>query len=345
MTRSTATPRTVAVTALAAAATFAVVDVGLRQITPPHAPREVEDAVGEWRNGAPQVLFVGSSHGRTFDLVGDLLERESRGDIECLAIPVEFGKWSSYRWVLDHRIWPALEAHPARRDRLRHLVVATEWWDSTAAPGGGGRAENLPSRAWEIADFVADAAQHGLTSYNKNYLHESFRRLFRWSTIVQDRGQDQILRDLKDRLRPRPADEDARNHALQVAGWRRTVEEGVARLFDPYETQALEAMLERAAALGVEVTILLYPRMPVTLTEAAQGPDGTLSVFAQRMAELARAHGARLVDVTTGSPLRDEHFARDFDHVTAEGNALLAPWLLDHGLEFLRGVARDRGGR
>jgi len=326
-------------------AAFAAVDYALRQVTPPQTVREVEDALADYAAAAPHVLVIGSSHGRTFDVLGAELARRTDGAVTTLAIPVEFGKWSSYEWVLQHRVRPLHEATgpigEARRGNLRHLVLATEWWDSTAAPGGGA-ADNLPSRAWQFGDFAADAARHGLTSYNKNYLQERFKRWFRWSTLVQDRGHDQILRDLKDRVRPRPAEEDARNYRLQIAGWQQTVETGVERIFDPYETAALERILAWADAAGLEVTVVLYPRMPGTLTAAAKAPGGTLAVFRDRLAALAAARGARFVDATTGAPIGDEHFARDFDHVTDDGHRILATWFLDGALGFLLDTVRPR---
>lgn len=96
---------------------------------------------------------------------------------------------------------------------------------------------------------------------------------------------------------------------------------------------AFDAILEAAQTWGLEVTVLLYPRMPVTITEKAERT--TLATFSAAIAERATAEGARFVDFTTRSPLTDAHFAADFDHVTPEGNALFARWALDGDLSFL----------
>jgi len=324
---------TLVVIALAAALTVVVADLALQRVSPVRHKTEVEDALASLPVPPPRILAIGSSHGRTFEAVHDELARRSDGALGCVAIPVEFGKWTSYEWVLRHRVGPEMEPGV-----VRHLVLITEWWDSTpppVVPGAHGRAQNLPSRAWTLRDFAADVVDEGLTPFNRNYLTERFRRLFHNSVLVQDRGYGRILEDAKDAVRPRDRAVDRRNFELQGAGWRQNLVAGAADIFHPDQTAAMDRILDWAAERDLEVTVLLYPRMPITIPEQALDPGGTLAAFARGFRERYGDRVARIVDATTTSPLTDDDFAEDFDHLTAPGHRTLARWLLDGPLAFL----------
>jgi hypothetical protein len=98
--------------------------------------------------------------------------------------------------------------------------------------------------------------------------------------------------------------------------------------------EALTRMLDYADHQRLEATILLYPRKPATITQAAR--RGTLAHFHDAVERLSAARGARFVDLTTDNPLDDSDFSPDFDHVTDFGNRKFATWALEGPLAFLQ---------
>jgi hypothetical protein len=258
-----------------------------------------------------------------------------------VSIPVEYGKLSSYQWVLDHRVWPLLDARRAAdpaRPALQRIMLVTEWWDSCDTDDGG-PASNLPARAWTLDDFLDDVARHGITAYNRNYVRNRWHELFERSLLVRDRGLEQVIPMLRERIRPLSPERREAALAAQTRHWQELVEHGVDCMWSPRQVAALDGMLEEFGRRGLQVTILLYPRKPGTLTDKAKAT--TLPRFAALMAERAASHGARLIDMTSTSPLRDEEFAEDFDHVTGAGNHRFAAWALDGELAWM--AAPDRG--
>jgi lysophospholipase L1-like esterase len=97
--------------------------------------------------------------------------------------------------------------------------------------------------------------------------------------------------------------------------------------------QAFRWIADYAASRGWEMTILLWPRKPITLSEKARAT--TLPAFAQLVRNFAEPRRIRVVDLTTTSPIGDDDYMEDFDHFNAGGNAKFAPWALDHDLSFL----------
>lgn len=73
--------------------------------------------------------------------------------------------------------------------------------------------------------------------------------------------------------------------------------------------------------------------MPGTLSDKAKAT--TLPQFTAKIREFASPRDVVVLDMSDSIPLTDEHFENDFDHITAEGNRLLANWALDGGLSFL----------
>jgi len=306
---------------------IAVADAVLGRFAPPRALREVEDAVRDLERSDPTVLAIGSSHGRTFHTIGESLTVRTRGTERVVAVPVEWGKLSSYRWVLEHRLLPLFDGS---RPSLRRAIITTEWWDSCADPNPP---RNLPARSWTWRDFGRDVRAHGLTSYNRNFLAYRFQRRFRQSSLVQDRGHRRILPAVRRAIAPVSQDASRANFEALANEWKAMVEDGDRCLADEREMDAFAAMLDTLAARHVETTIVLYPRMPVTLTARAKAT--TLPHFAARVRALAEPRGVRVVDLTDSTPLRDEDFGDDFDHVRPDANQWFAKWALDGPLAFL----------
>jgi hypothetical protein len=307
--------------------------------TPPPTLREADDAVAELAREAPDTLILGSSHARAFEGVRAALAAETRGAHRVLIVPLELGRLSSYRWLLEHRLAPLLDAHRAAGRPLRRMILVTHWWDECFADGEP--AANLPARAWTLADFGQDAAAHGLTAHNRGYTSRRWQALTARSTILRVRGEsvfvaDDLLHALIGRPRAADAATDGWQRELRAVTWRAMIERGAddPRCQGRDEAAAREAILSFARSRAVELTMLLFPLMPTTVTARAR--RSTLQDFSARMAALAAERGHRLVDWTTSTPLTDDDFQRDLDHPSPSGVAKLAAFGLAGDLAFLR---------
>jgi hypothetical protein len=333
---------------LCALTTLAAVDAALHLVAPPKPLLEIDEAMDGYEAGDPTVLAIGSSHARSFIAVDRALSQRTGGTQHILSVPVEWGKYTPYAWVMQHRVKPILEETDASgalvRDSLRQVLIVTEWWDSTSLdPGTGSITMALPARAWQWTDFLADALENGLTPYNQNFLQRIWRERWSRSSLVQDRGYGNITRGIKEALRGKDVEGEKASYVTRLKGWQSMVEEGVDRLFDPDQVRSLEEIIDYFKGRGIAVTIVLYPRMPGTLSQKAK--DTTLRQFSARMNAFAQEHLVRFVDLTLRHPLTDDDFETDFDHITPEGNRRLAEWVLDRDLAFLvDGAGRDTAG-
>lgn len=324
-----------AILSAAAAITILAADYLFHFVAPPRHLREVEDGVRDLRQGDPSVLVLGSSHARTFHVVGQELWRRTGGHESLVAVPIENGKLFSYDVLLRKHLFPIIDQRgssgAALKSRLRRFVLLTEWWDS-CTHGDEKAYWNLPARAWEFRDFANDLMQDGLNGYNRNYLQNRFRVIFRESALVQDRTQRVILPNLGRLLRGKPIKSTPEEALRRVDEWQRMVDGGVTCLGDPRQMASLRSILEIARARQWETTVVLFPRKPATLTPKAKAT--TLATFAGQVRAIAEPLGASVIDLTYRSPLTDADFMEDFDHVSPEGNRKFARWVLDHDLKF-----------
>ena len=322
--------------ALGAGLTVAGADLAMQRLCPrpPHLV-EAEDALSVYARSDPDVLVIGSSHSRAFFAVGDQLAERTGGARKLLAIPLEFGKLSSYAWLLEHKLRPLIEEQDAsgrlRRPRLSQVILTSEWWDACAPPGGE-PATNVAARAWGLGDFLSDALQHGLTDFNRNYLQERWRRAFLSSVMVQNRGQDRLIDALHDFARGKDTKDPDVYRQAAIKRWRGMIEEG-AGCDHGNEKQALARILDYFKGRGIAVTLVLFPRMPETLTERAK--QTTLKDYADYMRGVAQDRGLRFADMTYSTPLLASDFQEDLDHVSPDGSRKFASWALGHELAFL----------
>lgn len=328
---------------LSALAVVAAVDAALHKVSPPVIRREIVEGIADLERSDPHTIVLGSSHARTFHVLGEHLRSRTGGAQELVAIPLELGKLSGYQWVLDHRIAPLVDerrrdGRPAR-PRLARFVLLTEWWDSCPLLRGQSRT-NLPSRAWRARDFLRDAWSNGITDYNRNYLRSRFVRFFGPSVLVRDRGMGNIRGDLLASVRPPDPAVARAAYDARMREWRDMVEAGDGCIGDPAELAALAGILDWARARGLETTVVLFPRKPGTLTDRAKVT--TLARFEGMVRTLAEPRGARVVDLSWRTPLTDADFMADFDHVSLEGNKKFAEWVLDHDLAYLTTPAAVR---
>lgn len=327
---------------MTAVATVVAADLALQAaIEYPPPLREVEDAVEEYERSDPTTLVLGSSHARSFGWLGRLLMERTGGAERVLDVPVEFGKATSYLWVLENRLAPLIDETDAsgRRVRagLRRFILVTEWWDSCPESQDGRLATNIPARAWVLSDFLRDVASNGLTGYNRNYLNNRFTEMLEASVLWRDRGHDRLRNELQVALGGVGRGISAASVERRVRDFQRMIEDGERCLLDPRETAATRAILEFFRERGIERTVVVYPRMPATVTPRSR--DGTLAAFSAWMAGLQREMGFGLTDWTFASPLSDEDFELDLDHLRPEGNRKLAEWALAGPLSFLAGPA------
>jgi hypothetical protein len=310
-------------------AVVAAVDWAVQWVVPIRHLREAADGIADLRRGDPITLVVGSSHARTFHVLGQELSRKTARSGELVAIPLEAGKLTSYRWLLEHRVLPLVDEKDNTgsrvRGRLRNFVLLTEWWDSCEESPNV--YWNLPGRAWDLETYLRDVARNGLTTYNRNFLQYHVTRSLGFSALVGDRLKRRLVRNLRLALLGGPPESVSRRwYAANVAQARSMVEGGDSCIGATDQMQALEAIVQEARIRGLNVRIVLFPRMPVTITPEAE--ITTLRRFREMVEDVARRHDATVLDLTLASPLESSDFMDDFDHVDAEGNQKFAEWAL-----------------
>jgi hypothetical protein len=324
------------VVAFFALAVIVGADLFFSKVAPVRHLREVEDGVADLQRLNPDTLVLGSSHARTLHVLGQELARRTDGQQTLVAVPLENGKIVPYEWLLEHKLKPLVDevggdGKPVK-SRLRRFVLITEWWD-TCPQDAGVLDWNLPARAWTASDFVKDVADEGITPFNRNYLQNRLRRIFSNSSLVFDRTQQTIVWMTVDLLRHKSLALSPEDQQAKVDRWQALVTNGIHCIGNPAQMQAMDQIAKFAEERKLEMTILLFPRKPQTLTEQAR--NTTLPQFAKIMQEFAATRGIRLIDLTTTSPMRDGDFMDDFDHINPAGNAKFAAWALDHDFNFL----------
>lgn len=328
----------IAIVVLTAVIVVVAVDVLTARISPPVNRREAEDGFRDLAHSNPDVLVLGSSHARTLHVLGQELAARTNQQRSLVAVPLENGKIVVYDWALQHRLAPLIEEKNSDgtlvRDKLRQFLLIIEWWDS-CAPNERERYAywNLPSRAWHAEDFVADVAQSGLTGYNRNYLQNRIRRWFAHSALLFDRINQKLVARTMDLLHGRSLERSPEAEQEKIVGWQHEVEKGVSCIGNDEQMAALHNVISYVKGRGLKMTIMLFPRKPNTLTAKAKGT--TLAQFADLVHGIGKTEGVEVIDLTTTSPLVDDDFMEDFDHVNQEGNAKFARWALDHPLRFL----------
>lgn len=322
---------------LGAVATVVGIDRAFASRCPGVILPQVDDGVRLLAATNPVAIVLGSSQVRSFAAVDALVAERSGGRDRVVAVAVEDGRLSTAAWVLEHRLLPLITATDSRgqrqRDRLRRVLLVTDWYDSMVdrdgrASGDGFEARNLPARAWAAGDFVADVGQHGLTPFNKTFLTAAFEDLLRGSVLVRDRGYNLLVRYLRTgRLEMSEAD-----HRRLIADKRFSIEAAAPDVLAAAEMRALERICGLCRAAGLQLTIALYPALQETISERARAV--TVEPFAQAAAAIAARHGVPFLDWTYTAPLQLEHF-RDHAHLNQKGHEAFARWLLAGDLKDL----------
>jgi hypothetical protein len=298
--------------------------------------REAADGIDDLTVANPETLVLGSSHGRTFHVLGQQLQKSANPGTPLVAVPLENGKLIPYAWLLENRIVPLLDERGPDgrlvRSRLKRFILLTEWWDSCEHED---RVHwNIPSRAWSIRHYFSDLLNTGVTSYNRNFLQYRVRRLVPVSVLIRDRYDPRVKNAVYRILRRDPVQRERTNYEARISRWQMDLEKGSECIGAPEQMDALNRIMETVNSRGLEMTIVLFPRMPSTMTDLAKGT--TLRAFREMVEASAAPRGIQVIDLTWSSPLEDSDFMDDFDHVTAIGNLKFAAWALENHLSFLR---------
>lgn len=310
-------------------------DVLLSWVSPvPGKIMEVEDGVEMLRQSDPDILVLGSSHTRSFLPMRQMIQERSGGELEMALVPVEWGIFTSYRWVLFHRLAPLIDERrdeEAVRPSLKRALLITTFYDACKVPHIGN--VNLPARAWRWSDFWSDVAQSGLTRFNRNFLQNRWKALFPGSVLVQNRGHDRVSEDLIRAVRPLSAQQEQENHQERVRWATRNMEEQFQTCWHEPELEALEDILAFFQARQIEVTVVLFPLLPEIVSQKSK--ETTLARYAAFAHSLEGRPYVRVVEMTHDSPMVDGDFQADFDHLTPEANPKFSRWALENKLPWL----------
>jgi hypothetical protein len=329
--------RTLLAVALSASVTVLVVDRLLDRLAPmDQTLLQAQHGVEEFARGNPPVLVIGSSHARSFPAVRERLRERTGEPLPMAIVPEEGGTFAAYHWVLQNLLRPLIEETDQgghlRHDRLHEVMFITTYYDQCPE----GESTGVIAHGWTLGHFARDVWDRGLNPQNRNYLRARWNELWPRSALVQDRGVGRI--DSKIRWMLPGAAEFERRLADK---YRQAMEDQYLTCRDPLQQQRLEQSLQYLRGRGLDVTVVLFPLHPSLVTERSR--NTTLKQYSDYAHALESRYGVRVVDMTLGSPLQPEHFRKDLDHLTPEGNVRFAAWSLDHGLSYLvESVSRRR---
>lgn len=319
-------------------------DLALRRLSPPKYVREVADAMKDYEHEDPTVLVLGSSHARTFHVMDGIVRERTDGRERILAVPLEWGKFRSYEWLLHNRVEPLIdEEAPSggkKRASLKRFILLTAWWDACWTDGDP-PVFNLPSRAWTFNHFEAAVIENGLDDHSRNYVTSRWGDIFHGSILVSDRGQGHLVTALRERLRPMSEEAKAKQFEWKLESWKGIMHQGRRCGLHPEELAAAERILGWGQDRGYDVTLMLYPMMPITVDD--EDRELVQEPFQEAMRALAAKRNVRFVDATFVHNVQNEDFL-DFDHLSPEAHARFSKWLLEGELSFLVEGERVAGG-
>jgi hypothetical protein len=328
--------RTVVVVLTTSLLTVVAIDTFLHRFHRPVHRREIVDAMSDYEHADPTTLVLGSSHARTFLAVDEAVRARTQGRERILPVPMEWGKFTSYLWVLRHRLAPLMEERDAagelRRKSLRRFLLLTAWWDGCKRDSDAPTL-NVPSRAWRFEDFLRDVALHGMNPYNRSYVSSRWGELGWHSVLISDRGIQLAPQAVRDALRP-PTERTRRDRfERQALKGRRIVASCAKGIAHPDELRALDEILAVALGRGLQTTVVLYPLPPSTYTPSQR--ETILEPTNQAVCAVARRRGIPCFDLTFQVPVGDSDFMNDLDHLAPVGDAKFTAWALEHDLAFL----------
>ncbi|MEM7256403.1 MAG: hypothetical protein AAF404_03340 [Pseudomonadota bacterium] len=299
--------------------------------------RQARDGIQELSR-TPNILAVSSSHGRSFHVLGQVLNEQTMGVSDLIAVPLEAGKVHAMEWLLHHRIKPLiLDENQQIRKPLSHMMFGITWWDTCRVDEPVETAHNIVTHGWTVSDYARDVAAVGATELNRNYVRNLWRHLFGNSALVTTRfAVSENFSRFTNFLRVMVLGYLPENEYQQtLERWHNDIDHGHECFLSAMDMQAMDRFVEFTKQHQLDLTIVLFPLKPDTITET--GLKDTIQPFARHMLAYGESNQVRVVDMTLGL-LEDTDFMLDLDHVNAEGNVKWAEYALNNDFAFLRNM-------
>jgi hypothetical protein len=309
-------------------------DLLMRSFYDVPAKRQVRDGLSDLQR-VPNVLAVSSSHGRSFHVLGNQLRERTGNKTDLIAVALEAGKVHAMEWVFDQRVKPLITGDNGEvKDPLTHVMFGITWWDTCRTEQPTETAHNIVTHGWTAKHYLNDFKDTGANDLNRNYVRNLWRHFLSHSALVKTRFAisenfsrfTNFLRVMV--LGGLPEDE----YQQTLSRWHSDIETGYKCFLSEMDMQAMDRFVSYTKSQNLDLTIVLFPLKPDTITEA--GLENTIAPFAQSMQQYGADNNVRVVDMTLGI-LDDSEFMLDLDHVTAEGNIKWSDYALDNDFNFL----------
>jgi hypothetical protein len=95
---------------------------------------------------------------------------------------------------------------------------------------------------------------------------------------------------------------------------------------------ALERLFAFARTHELDLTFVIWPLIPKAVTPETSAVTGRFKAYLEKRAAL---HGARVFDFQQDSPLVNEDFRKDLDHLEPWGDAKISEWARRGPLKYL----------
>ncbi len=314
-------------------------EIGLRQIHNEPAKLQVMDGLKELQV-TPNILAVSSSHGRSFHVLGQELARLSDQSINLTAVALESGKVEAMEWLLHHRLKSLIQDDSGKvLEPLSHLMFGITWWDTcreetSSETTVAANAPNVVTHGWSITDYRNDFLSNGSTDLNRNFVRNRWRQAFSESALVRMRFaiKENFGRFTNFiRVSVLGGLPESESQGLLVR-WHDTIDNGHECFLSDRDMQALDRFVAFAKQHELDLTIVLFPLKPDTIT--AVGLKKTIEPFTEHLFEYGENNDVRILDMTL-SLLDDNDFMLDLDHVNPPGNIKWAKAALDGEMSFL----------
>ncbi|NJN64510.1 MAG: hypothetical protein HC882_06250 [Acidobacteria bacterium] len=330
--------------ALAAISVIVLAEVAVARVVSIPRLKHVYDAIPELEASNPDVLVLGSSHARSLEFTGREIERRTGGRVDVVSIPVEGGRLDAYLWVIENFVRELVDERDASgekvRSRISQFILVTDYWDTCPNESIDDLPPGIPGTGWSFRHFIEDVAKHGFTGRNRNYVRREWRRLFGVSEVAQDRHL--AFDALKASLKGETLEHSPEWHEAWMREWQQILQAKGECAGDPARLPHYLELIDFALERGWETTVLVFPKLPETLTPTAM--ETTVASY-QRLMESVRAARpqARYVDVMFAIPLERPDFTDDLDHLSESGNRIFTDWVLERDLAFLLDI--NQGAR
>ena len=332
--------RSLSLLALGIVLALVCADLLMRSFYNVPAKRQVREGLSDLQR-VPNVLAMSSSHGRSFHILGNRLRERTGNQSDLIAVALEAGKVHAMEWVFDQRVKPLItDSNGLVREPLTHVMFGITWWDTCRKELPAETAHNIVTHGWTARHYVSDFTKTGANDLNRNYVRNLWRHIMSGSALVKTRFAisenfsrfTNFLRVMV--LGGLPEDE----YQQTLSRWHDDIENGHECYLSEMDMQAMDRFVAFTKSHDLDLTIVLFPLKPDTITEA--GLNNTITPFAESMMAYGGENDVRVVDMTLGI-LNDSEFMLDLDHVNVAGNLKWSDYALDNDFQFLLNVVPD----